>query len=190
MSRYKLNPKLAALVKAELDRDPDEQLAIYEELALMRVHTADYVALYSDAVEAEQIARDAGNFEALRLAQDRRVRAGALMSESIQRITEACAKATKIQNAQKDRFSIHDIKFILLHIQRICSTVVGAESPYLAEKFIRVIEEDLSIPRISAIDRGTQLSIDETAIHFDASVPVATEPDPVYADMADTDTDT
>lgn len=184
MSRYKLNPKLAERVKEELDRDPDEQLAIYEELALIRVHANDYVKMYSDAVEQEHYAQESGDLERIHIAKDRRVRAGALMAESIQNVTEVCAKAVKIQNAQKDRFSIHDIKFILLHIQRICATVVGAESPYLAEKFMRVVEEDLSIPRISAIDRGTQLNIDETAIHFDQSVPLVTEPDPVFADIS------
>lgn len=176
VSRYKLNPRLAARVQAELDKDPDEQLAIYEELALMRVHTSDYVKLYGDAVDAEEHAIDTGQLEKIQAAKERRMRAGMLMTESIQQVTEACAKAVKIQNAQKDRFSIHDIKFILTHIERICNTVVGVDSPYLAEKFMRTVEEDLSIPRISSIDRGTQLSIDETAAYFDHSVPLVEAP--------------
>lgn len=169
MYKKYLGPTLAQAVREATGVDPDEQLAIYHELALMREHTGQFVKMYSAAIESRTQALASGNTEAIAKAEGAVANAGEMMANALNVVTDVCVKATKIREKQKDRFSIHDLKYVIDKIQAIHYKMVGKEHPELVKAFAEAIEQELVLP--SAGDRGTSLHPDDTARDFDSSVP-------------------
>lgn len=177
--KQKLGPKLKTMVEQATGIDPDEQIAVFEELALMRSHASNFVAVYSAAYEAaEAVATNAAATPEQKAAASARLTsAGQLMTEALQIVTDTCAKATKIQTQLKDRFSIHDLKFVIERIMMIHFSV-AKDYPELVEAFAKAIDEELKLPQSGST--GTSLHPDDTAREFDASVPLV-DPKQAYS---------
>ena len=167
--RKRLGPTLQRAVAEATGVDPDEQVAIYSELALLREYAGQFVAMYSAAVEAQEAAIAAGDAAKIAKIQSHVTSAGSMMAEALTQVTDTCSKAAKIADKQKDRFSIHDLRWVIDKILIIHHRVVGKEHPELARAFAKSLEQDLELPHSS--DRGTELHPDQTARQYDDSVP-------------------
>lgn len=161
MYKKYLGPKLTEAVELATGIDPDEQTALFSELALLRDFAGQYVALYSAA-------REAGNLNAIQLT-------GEAMKEALESVAGVCEKANRLHDKQKDRFSIHDLKYVVDKIMLIHYSVCGDEHRDLAEKFAQAIEQQLTLPSHNNADKPTDLHPDETAKAFDALVPYVEE---------------
>lgn len=176
MYKDKLSPKLQAAVAMMTSADPDEQVAVFQEIALMRTHASTFVQLYSAVHEKHEKALESGDTEKITKSQSQLTNAGEMMCDVLQRVAETCSKAARVQATLKDRFSLHDLKYVIDRIIAIHWSVCGSTHPEIAEAFIKALDAELQLPTAQA--QGTDLHPDDTAREFDASVPYAAEMDP------------
>jgi hypothetical protein len=159
-----LGPKLTEAVKEATGVDPDEQTAIFTELALIREYAGNFVKLYSAVIELPE---DNTKKAELILAT------GAQMQAALEAVSEVASKAAKIQDKQKGRFSIHDLKYVIDKIMLLHHQVCGKEYRHLAIKFAEAIDKELRLPGTG--DQPSSLHPDETARAYDATVPFVPE---------------
>ena len=133
-SRYQryLGPTLTEAVKNATSVDPDEQAALYDELALMREYAGGFVALYSASVESKDP-------KAIMMT-------GVAMKDALESVASICDKAGKLQAKAKDRFSIHDLKHVIDKIMVIHARVFR-NHPKLVQVFADAIAAELIIPQ-------------------------------------------
>lgn len=156
-----LTRTLKAQVGEMLGLDPDEQVSLYEELALTRHVASQFVLLYGAAV-------DTGKQETIMIAANG-------MVEALQNVERICSAANKIKEKQKERFSIHDLNYVIEQLVRIMYEVCGTEHDDLARKFKEMVDEHVSVP-VGGV-KGTSLRPDETATELDASIPLYEDED-------------
>lgn len=159
-----LGPKLKDAVEQALGVDPDEQVSLYHELALMREYAGQYVAIYSAILEATGL-------DPVKRAEMIEV-AGAGMKNALLDVAAICEKAGRLQEKSKERFSVHDLKFVIDKIMMIHYKVAGNQ-PELVRAFADAIDQQLTLPGKG--DQGTDLHPDETAAMFDSFVPSSPE---------------
>lgn len=178
MYRKHLGPTLSAAVEAATGIDPDEQVAVFHELALLREYAGQFVAMYSAAVENDVVvkANPDSTSEQRARAQANLSAAGSMMSEALNMVTDVCTKAAKIREKQKDRFSVHDLKYVIEKIQVIHHRLIGKEHPELARSFADALNGELTLPS-GAGDKGTELHPDDTAREYDSSIPYVEDDD-------------
>lgn len=152
---------LAEAITEHTGLDPDEQVSLYEELALMRHVAGNFVKLYGAAVES-------GNMQAINIA-------GAGMSEALSNVEKVCSSAAKIQTKQRDRFSVHDLKFVVNRLTRILYEVCGPEHEDIARRFKVMVDEHLVLP--TGYQQGTTTMPDETVQDLDSTIPFVDEDD-------------
>jgi hypothetical protein len=172
MYRNVLSPALRELVEQQLVLDPDEQVSILHELALMRQYVSGFVSIYSAAVEkATEDPSDTA-------AASRVLTSGAAMAQALGLVAELADKAAKIKVKQKDRYSLHDIRFVVDNIIVIINDVCEGD-PEIAKKVGLAVQERLKIPNgygEAATSGGTELHpADTIAAQFDAAVPYVEE---------------
>lgn len=121
-------------VRAHLESDPSEQLALFEEVALAR-HRCDLaVTTYSEAVESG----DAGAANA----------AGEMMSIELARVRAAVRDAVAVSTAQADKFSVHTLKYVVTKMSRIARETFGEDDPRVFE-FERRLNDEVKLPGAS-----------------------------------------
>lgn len=147
--------------------DPDEQLAIFEELALVRSYAVQFVRLYSLACEKHDADPTDKNLEIV-------FSAGQAMSGVLAQVSEMADKAQKIAAKQKERFNIHDMYHVVDAIVVLVHEACGTENKHIAEALAQKISTQLKLPsgHGEAADKGTSTrSSDEVAKDFDDSIP-------------------
>ena len=118
---------LNAVVEEALAEKPDEQLAVFEEIALVRAASARSVAMYGAALEQQ-------NPEAIMMA-------GSIMAEQLSQVVELCKIATQINAVQKDKYSVHDLNYVVEQIIRISYDVFKDDEDKANEFAIKVRNE-------------------------------------------------
>lgn len=159
--RKHITGALKEALEDQLGVDPDEQVSLYEELALMRITASQFVKLYDVAVGTN-------NLETIQLASSGLV-------EALKNVETICSAAARIQEKQRDRFSIHDLKFVINKITRALYEVCGDEHRDIAERFKEIIDHHIKLP--TGYQQGTDLMPDETVRELDDEVPYIEEID-------------
>lgn len=162
--KTRLGPTVREAVLSALEQDPDDQLNILEEVALLRSYASQFVGVYSAAVEQHLADSTDKNWRVM-------IEAGQLMTVALETVSKACEKAAKIASIQKDRFSIHDLRHAVDKILIMHHDVVGKHHPELARQFEQHLSEHLQITSLSQHEVGSTLTADQTIREFDASVP-------------------
>lgn len=157
--RKHISESLGKAISEQIGLDPDEQVQLYEELALIRHVASNFVKLYGAAVETGD--------------QNTICMAGAGMVEALNNVEAICSAAAKIQQKQRDRFSIHDLKYVVNKLTRMLYDVCGDEHQDIAERFKLMVDEKLALP--TGYQQGTDLQPDETVLEIDSSVPFVDE---------------
>jgi len=146
--KRQLSDTLKAVLEEQLEAKPDDQLSLFEELALVRETAGNHVKVYSAAV-------DTGDQATI-------MAAGELMCISMQRVAEMCRIAAQVHNEQKSKFSIHDLNYIIEQIIRISYDCF--EGDERVNQFALDIREKLQL----RTDQGTTLTPDKTVIEMDS----------------------
>lgn len=178
--RKVLGPTLQTLLEESTGIDPDEQVQIYEELALMRQFAADAAEGYSKAFTMHEVLKQqlaAGNESVQESHVDNAhkllMTAGENMAKRLKQVTDVAKTAEAIADKAKDRFSIHDLHFIVERISAAVFTECGEENHQIAERIEANIRSGMIIPSKA---QGTTLrSSDEVALELDDSVPFVAE---------------
>ena len=142
---------LNAAIEEHLNEKPDDQLMVFEELALLR-HAANH------AVHLYDLSLQSKNPEAIQLATS-------LMVDNLKTVVEVCKSATQIASVQKDKFSVHDLAYIIEQIIRI-SHDVFCDYPDLAARFAVSIRSSVSLSQSAAT---TQLTTDTLVREMDSA---------------------
>lgn len=143
----KMTAALKAVIAEHLDEDPDEQLSLFTELALMRDFAGQSVAMYSAALEVNK--------------PDMINEAGQLMAMSLQRVADICKSAAAVHSTQKDKFSSHDLNYVIEQIIRI-SWDCFRDHPNL-EQFAVKLREHVQLSQA----QGTTITADQQVLEMD-----------------------
>lgn len=150
-----LKPTLAARITDMLEEtQPLEQLGITEELALMRDHAANAVAVYSAAVEA------GSDPQAL-------LTAGMMMSGALQEVVKVAKDAAAIEDTKAK------LAGAFVHVMEsvIVSVVRAAHEAFGDDYRVGIFEKNLREHLVIRLDRnGSGLGIDGTALTPDQDV--------------------
>jgi hypothetical protein len=143
-----LTESLEAALSEHTAMKPDDQLALFEELALVRESASAHVKIYAAALETGK--------------QDTILAAGELMALSMQRVAEMCKAAASVNSTQKDKFSIHDLNYIIEQIVRISYDCFKDED--LVNVFAHRVRTEL---QLHEKDRGTSITPDQEVTEMD-----------------------
>lgn len=153
--RKYLSPTLTAKVEELLNVAPDEQINLFEELALMRTMAGEAVQLYG-------LAEEKGSPE-------QRTEAALLMRSALRDVVQTCEAASRVVASGKDKVSVHDIQFVVNQIIRVAHATLEEED---AMRFEESLRRDVRIP--GRTEQGTHLTPDNDVSMMDATIPHAT----------------
>lgn len=166
-----LNETLQEAVESQLRLPVENQLNLFEELAISRTLAKDALQMY-----AEESANPKSTREQILIA-------GKFLYSALEVVTNFCEKAAKVDSMQRDKYSIHTINSIVAQIVNIIHIVLDIHDQHeLAVELAREIRIQLKIPvqTVKLIEAnannqlGTNLTpeaIDATVIDMDSSVP-------------------
>jgi hypothetical protein len=96
---------LQTAIQESLDAKPDDVLNLFQELALTREAAQVSVRMYGAALETNN--------------QDSILIAAELMAMHLQKVAEMCKAAAALHDEQRQKFSVHDLNYIIEQIIRI-----------------------------------------------------------------------
>jgi hypothetical protein len=143
-----LTASLQAVIAEQMEMKPDDQLQLFEELALVREQASNHVKIYSAALESGK--------------QDMIMAAGELMAISMQQVAEMCKSAAAVSNSQKEKFTAHDISYIVEQIIRISYDCFKDDER--VNEFAMMIRTQL---QLREKDRGTTITPDQDVLEMD-----------------------
>jgi hypothetical protein len=103
--RRSLTKALNDAVQESLEQKPDDVLNLFQELALTREAAQLSVRMYGAALETDK--------------QESILIAAELMAMHLQRVAEMCKAAASLHTEQREKFSVHDLNYIIEQIIRI-----------------------------------------------------------------------
>lgn len=177
---------LEEFVETQTGINPNEQLSVLTELALVRYPCNRSVEDYSQAIELEALAKeqlreDPSNEDLQKLhakSKSAMFAAGQAMTARVQDVTKIADAAAKINNATKDTLSIHNLHFMVRQIVAILYEELGDENVELIERINNAIKKEITV----LVDKptGTDLTPSADARLMDSSVPRDPEEDSVF----------
>jgi hypothetical protein len=160
-----LSKTIAEAIEESLAVDPSEQLSLYEELAIMRHTATTAVTLYSKAHEVQDPKK---RDEAIAAA-------GALLQEAMRSVASMCEAAGRVESNKKDKFSIHNLHYVVNRIVQI-SHKVFHDQPDKAKEFERLIRSEV---KLADDVSGTSITPDQDVIDMDMTIPKCATRDPL-----------
>jgi hypothetical protein len=138
-----------------LEQPQEEQLALYEELSIMRVMAVDAIKLYDGAVQTNKA-------ELVMCAAETLKEALTSVGDMVKACADIEAKAT-------DKVSTRQLNLFIMQICRAVRRIVGEENIELAQKIIDEINESV---HFNVEGMGTTLTPDQQAHSMDETIPL------------------
>jgi hypothetical protein len=148
-------------------RTHDEQIELYEELALMRESASEAVRVWSLAVTRLEEARAEGRDTKLLIGvvQD----ASQLMAQHLEHVKEYALAIARVRSMTKDKLTLHTLYGVVHQVTRLMYEVCGDENEALARELEQRLRTDIVIPTDGR--EGTTLTPDQTAMDMDDTIP-------------------
>lgn len=143
-----LSKSLAEAIEDSLDLKPDDQFNLMEELALMREVAGQYVKVYGAALESGK--------------QDVILSSGELMALALNQVSNICRQAAAVHNEQREKFSVHDLNYIIEQIIRISYDCFKDDDR--CNTFALMIREQLDL---KSNKQGTTITADQAVTEMD-----------------------
>ena len=153
---------LSDYVAEVTDCPPQEQLNLYEELALMRHAALTAVAMYNGIVNAAADGKP--------MKPEMILDAAAIMKSWLQEVVKVADTAAKIEAAAKDKVSVQALHMVVNQIVRVAYDAFGDDPR--AQVFEQMVRQRVRMPQLDG-QGGTGLTPDQDARDMDASVPSA-----------------
>ena len=131
-----LGPKLAELIKEHLDKPHDEQVALYEELAIARATACQALQLASPLFE------DSGKT----LEPELKSLMMSTLNEAMKSVKDLVLAAGKLEKDSKDSVSIKTLNLVVMQIITAVHDVCGTENLGIAEMIADRINERVRLP--------------------------------------------
>lgn len=154
-----LTKSLREFVAECCEQEPHKQLALWEELALLRDKAALVVGLYGKMKEKFGDDPTPDQLTAL-------MRVGDMMELALKAVAEMSMRQSTLLNAGKDKVTVFNIEYAVQQVVRIAHQAFG-NSPEVVE-FERMVRDNV---KIAAGPEGTTLTPDQEALALDALVP-------------------
>jgi len=132
-----LGPKLSQRVLELMDAPHEEQISLYEELALARVSAGEALSLSQPLFDPEVSKKLTPEVKALILQT---------LSESLKNVKELVLAASKLEKESSDKVSIKVINLIVQQIIMAINDVCGVENMAIAEAIAAAIDERVRLP--------------------------------------------
>lgn len=161
--RKNMTKTLAQAVEEQLAVSPQEQLNLYEELALMRDACGQAVGLYSKARELADAEPD--NMK----AQNMVLESSLLMRDYLKEVVSICESAHRIEASAKDKVSVHQLHFFVAQLVQQIYKGVG-EDITTARHIEHLIRTNLALPAAQG-STGTTISPDMDVRAMDETIP-------------------
>lgn len=145
-SKY-LGPKLSERVKELLDKPHDEQVALYEELAIAR----------ANACEALKLAQPL--FEEKELEETTKSLIISTLSTAMNNVKDLCLAASRLEKEQEDKVSIKVINLIVYQIIVAINDVCGTENEDVAKAIANAIDEKVRLPLNDKLTPNVRIQI-------------------------------
>jgi hypothetical protein len=142
---------------------PNEQLSLFEELALVRDAAGQAVAMYSICKEAYEQEPSPKRGEILAAATME-------MRGALDHVVKVCEAAARIDSQAKDKVSIHTLHFFIQQITRIAYDAFDDDPR--ARAFEELLRTRIKLPQAGA--DGTVLTPDMDVQTMDSTVPQCT----------------
>jgi hypothetical protein len=146
-----LNKTLQQAVEDSLGQGPEEQVAIFEELSLMRLAALDAVKLFSASQESKNV--------------ETRQAAAVLMRSAIHEVVKTAEAAARVNSLASDKVSVHNIKHVAAQITRIAHECMDLDQ---AKQFERLVRQRV---KVQSTPEGVHTTPDMDVAEMDASVP-------------------
>lgn len=138
-----LGPTLGARVHEILQQSHDEQMSLYEEVAMTRIAAQEAIKLSAPLFDEETAAKLS-------------VETKALMAETLRSamdgVKEMVVAASKIENAAHDRVSLKVVNLIVYQIVCAVHEACGDEHVDLAQAIAKLIDERVRLPMNDKVD--------------------------------------
>lgn len=158
-----LGPTLSEIVKDAVGQSPTEQLAVFEELALIRAAALPAVAMYDKLKENQSLPPEK--------KQEALLAAGQIMTAHLKEVISTAEAASRLLNAGKDKFSVHNLQFVVNQIVVAFGEVCGTEHQDLAEQLEAICRNHLKLVAQDPSAQGTELTPDQDVMDMDGTVP-------------------
>lgn len=157
-----LGPKLSDRMNRLLQQSHEEQVQLYEELALMRVAAQEAVRIVSATLEKPGISPHVVQL------------AFGVMTEALGQVRDFALAVSKIEKETEDKVSIRVIDLFIVQVMSAIRRVCGDDSDIVA-RIRREIDDTVRIPEdidkdAGSLIGGTYYTPDQLAAAMDASV--------------------
>jgi len=149
-SKY-LGPKLSEQVKDALNRPHDEQVSLFEELAVSRGVATQALKLAQPLFDPQQ---------ATKLDLDTKVAILGALNQAMAAVKEMVLAAARIEKETKDKVSLKVINLIVTQIIMAVNEVCGAENLDIAEAIAMAIDNKVRLPLNNRLDPVIQLELE------------------------------
>lgn len=173
----RLTKTLKKAVQESLGRTNAEQIALYEELALVREAAGQAVQNYGEAADLQadfESAISAGkkiseqDFLAVKSVTSEA--AGQMVAE-LKNVEHFASAIAKIEAASKDNVTIHLLNSIVHQTVRLFYEVCGVENIALAQRFEKLMKDKIVLPSQMSNATGTTITPDMDVLEMDGLIP-------------------
>lgn len=169
-----LSESLKTFVHSQMEKPPETQVEVFEELALVRHSAAGVVEMYSKACEKlEEVKNNPDSSkEEKAAAAEFRFAAAAMLQKELFAVTNIAKTASSIQSAATNQLSLSAMEGIVNTIIEIIFESLRMEKNGLA--IAARIEQKINSQVNLSVDRGTvKLPSDDLVSLMDKSIPMS-----------------
>jgi len=150
-SKY-LGPKLAEAVQEALNRPHDEQVAVYEELAISRELAGKALKLSKPLFDPEMEKKLNAETKALMIQASQ---------TAMEHVKGMVLAASKIEKDAKENISIKAVHLIVNQIILAINEVCGTENLELAKSIADAIDQKVRLPLGNKVDQVVDVTLSE-----------------------------
>lgn len=148
-SRY-LGPKLSERVAELMGKSHDEQVSLYEELAVARATACEALALAQPLFEPEQSAKLNAETKALMVQT---------LNQAMSSVKELVLAASRIEKDADDKVSLKVVNLIVQQIVVTINETCGTDQAPLAEAIAKAIDDRIRVPLSDKINPIVRVNV-------------------------------
>lgn len=156
-------------VDDQLAATHDQQIELYEELALMRESATESVRMYALVAERIDEIRERGEEVPAKLAQARD-HSAALMAEHLEKVKEYALGIARVRSLTKEKLTSHALYGVVHQVARMMYEVCGEEHEDIARRLESRMRQEITLPG-DAESEGTNITPDVDVLEMDELVP-------------------
>lgn len=153
-SKY-LGPKLSERVKELLDQPHDEQISLYQELAIARATAAEALKLAQPLWDEKQAAKLNEVTKSLMIQT---------LGQAMNEVKDIVLAASKLEKEAGDKVSMKVINLIVMQIVFAINDVCGTEYLGLAEAIGKAIDERVRLPLNDKLNPTIRVQISDAKV--------------------------